>query len=247
MTASDTDEGAELGLFAGAVGWKRYWAGAVRAYVAGDVLEVGAGIGANTALLASLTPGQVTCLEPDAALAAELRATVRGRRLDRRCRVIVGDVASLPPGSCFDTVLYVDVLEHIADDAGELSRASARLRPGGHLVVLAPAHGALYSAFDRALGHVRRYDRRALAAAGPADLDAVRFAYLDACGLVASAANRFIFNRAMPSRPTVWIWDRVLVRFSTAVDRLTCFRIGKSIIGVWRRPGNGAATAMTEL
>ena len=57
-----------------------------------------------------------------------------------------------PADERFDTILYIDVLEHIDDDLGELARSATHLRPGGHLIVLAPAHQALYSPFDKAIG-----------------------------------------------------------------------------------------------
>lgn len=54
----------------------------------------------------------------------------------------------LPPGELFDTLLYIDVLEHIPDDGAELARAAERLRPGGRVIVLSPVHQWLYSEFD---------------------------------------------------------------------------------------------------
>ena len=67
-------------------------------------------------------------------------------------------------------MLYIDVLEHIEHDLDELARAASHLAPGGHLVVLAPAHQALFSDFDRAIGHYRRYNRAGLQKLAPAGL-----------------------------------------------------------------------------
>ena len=47
---------------------------------------------------------------------------------------------TLPAEAKFDAILYIDVLEHIEDDRAEMARAAARLKPGGALIVLAPAH-----------------------------------------------------------------------------------------------------------
>lgn len=71
-------------------------------------------------------------------------------------------LAALPRDSRFDTILYIDVLEHIADDRAELVEAARRLNPGGYLVVLSPAHQWLFTAFDAAIGHVRRYTAKSL-------------------------------------------------------------------------------------
>src|SRR5688572_3935566 len=130
--------GGELGLFAHATNWKRYWSGKLSGYLTGNVLEVGAGIGTNTALLRPRTQGEWTCLEPDAKLVAELKSVLARNRLDQSCRIITGTVAELPTDEKFDTVIYIDVLEHIPDDGPELARAAERLRPGGKVIVLSP-------------------------------------------------------------------------------------------------------------
>lgn len=62
----------------------------------------------------------------------------------------------------FDLVLLFDVLEHIADEDGFLSALLYHLAPTGRLVVNVPAGQWVYSAYDRADGHVRRYSIRSL-------------------------------------------------------------------------------------
>src|SRR5262249_14397558 len=96
--------------------------------------------------------------------------------------------------------------EHIADDRSELAAAAAHLKPGGKLIVLGPAHPWLYSPFDKALGHYRRYTRRMLAAAVPADLQRVELIYLDSVGLLASTGNRLLLRRSLPSPRQIRIW-----------------------------------------
>ncbi|WP_419947528.1 methyltransferase domain-containing protein [Candidatus Palauibacter sp.] len=59
-----------------------------------------------------------------------------------------------------DSVVSVNVLEHVEDDEEELALMRSLLRPGGHLCLWVPALSALYAPYDRALGHHRRYQRR---------------------------------------------------------------------------------------
>jgi SAM-dependent methyltransferase len=61
------------------------------------------------------------------------------------------------PGERFDAILYLNVLEHIDDDAEELRLAAAALRPGGAVLVFGPAMERLYSELDYRAGHYRRY------------------------------------------------------------------------------------------
>ncbi len=147
----------------------------------------------------------------------------------------VGTTEDLVASECFDTILYIDVLEHIDDDRGELTRAAAHLKPGGHVIVLSPAHQFLYAPFDRAIGHFRRYSRSSLRAAAPAGLHETRLVYLDSVGLLASAANRLLLSQSMPTESQILAWDRLMIPLSRLLDPLFMGRAGKSILGVWQR------------
>lgn len=228
--------GSELDLFAEARNWKAYWSGRVERYISGDVLEVGAGIGSNTALMSTRSKGRWVCLEPDPELVAQLGENVKqlgsGRDFECRC----GTIASLEPGARFDTIIYIDVLEHIEDDAGELRLAASRLRPGGRIVVLSPAHQWLYTPFDAKIGHFRRYNRGSLRAVSPAGLQLEALFYLDACGIMASAANQVFLRQSMPSRGQIGVWDRWIVPASRVLDPMLGYSLGKSVVGIWRQP-----------
>ncbi|MBO0861619.1 MAG: class I SAM-dependent methyltransferase [Chloracidobacterium sp.] len=63
----------------------------------------------------------------------------------------------------FDSIVCLNVLEHIEDDLFALAQIRDSLRPDGNLALLVPAHRFLYGAFDRAVGHYRRYEKRELA------------------------------------------------------------------------------------
>lgn len=224
--------GTELELFAAATRWKAYWAKSIARWVRGDVLEVGAGIGTNTRVLQSSAVRTWHCLEPDAALAARAETEVKDLGA---CRVVVGTTAS-PALERYDTILYIDVLEHIEDDRAELVQAASLLRPGGHLVVLAPAHQALYSEFDRAIGHFRRYDAGSLTAVGPASLALERCFYLDSVGVFASFANRAFLKSERPTPAQIKTWDSFMVPLSRLLDPCFGRRLGKSVVAVWSRP-----------
>ena len=225
--------GSELELFAKALNWKSYWRRHLNAFIRGTVIEVGAGNGNNTRTLQDLDCERWVCVEPDPNLCAQLRASIPA---GQRTEVIVGTLADVPEHPHADTILYLDVLEHIEDDASELRLAARRLRQGGHLIVLAPAHQFLYSPFDGAVGHFRRYCRRSLYAATPAGLSLVLLRYLDSAGLIASLGNRLFLKHAMPTAEQLRVWDEYLVPMSRRVDPILRYQLGKSIIGVWRRP-----------
>lgn len=127
-------------------------------------------------------------------------------------------------------------MEHIEDDLAETTAAAGHLRRGGHLVVVAPAHQTLYTAFDAAIGHFRRYDKATLLQAVSPLLEVKVLWYVDAAGAFASMANRYLLRSANPSDRQILFWDRVLVPVSRIVDPLLGHRVGKSIVGVWKMP-----------
>jgi SAM-dependent methyltransferase len=81
------------------------------------------------------------------------------RRLDRPARrLIFADLMrGAPTGETFDTVLALDVIEHIDDDVQAIGRLAALISPGGRLIVSVPALPELFSEFDQVQGHRRRY------------------------------------------------------------------------------------------
>jgi 2-polyprenyl-3-methyl-5-hydroxy-6-metoxy-1,4-benzoquinol methylase len=227
--------GEELELFAHAVNWKTYWHSKVREFIVGDVLEAGAGIGATTRVLCDGRQTSWTCLEPDPQLADTLARNLNEAPLPITPRAVIGQISDLSADSRFDTILYIDVLEHIDDDRGEMNRAAALLKPGGTIVVLCPAHQWLYSPFDRSIGHFRRYNRRLFRQLTPPGARLEKLLYLDSAGLIVSSANRVLLRQAKPTLQQVQLWDRVFVNVSRRLDSILGWRVGKSVLGVWRR------------
>jgi SAM-dependent methyltransferase len=180
------------------------------------------------------------CLEPDRRLAERLanQAIVRAPQVE----IVVGDISAVDAEERFDTIVYIDVLEHIRTDVLEVRAAAARLAPGGHLIVLAPAFQFLYSRFDEAIGHERRYTRRTLAAVIPGTLERVALFYADSVGMLLSLANRLLLRQALPNHRQILLWDRIIIPLSRFIDPLVRRSFGRSVIGIYRAPRrNGVA------
>ena len=230
--------GQELEQARHATNWKAYFGARLAKYVRGRVLEVGAGLGGTTVHLRTGSQAEWVCLEPDAALAKELSATLAANPSPVPTRVVVGDIGALDPAERFDCILYIDVLEHIEDDTGELARAARFLAKGGALVVLCPAFQVLFSAMDTALGHFRRYTSRSLAAVFPRELRRREVFYLDSLGMVASLANKFVLRQDAPGGGQVKFWDGFIIPISRVLDRLVAYSAGRSVIAVFSKPND---------
>lgn len=120
----------------------------------GAVLDVGAGSGVfSRQLLADGVCDRAICLDPN--YAADRTETSKGRQLE-----FVRKVDSAPR----ELILMMDVLEHVADDAGLLRQFARQLRPGGLILISVPAFQFLWSGHDIFLEHKRRYSLAGLEA-----------------------------------------------------------------------------------
>jgi 2-polyprenyl-3-methyl-5-hydroxy-6-metoxy-1,4-benzoquinol methylase len=122
------------------------------------VLDAGAGVGTFSGFAAD-AGARVVAVEPELEFASFLRQRFAN---DSRVEVVEGTVASVERTD-FESVICLNVLEHIEDDVETLRAFGDRLRPGGRVFLLVPAHPRLYGGYDRAAGHVRRYSRALLA------------------------------------------------------------------------------------
>jgi hypothetical protein len=227
--------GSELELFAKATNWKRYVSKILQPYIAEIVIEVGAGLGSTTKYLCDRIDVRWLCLDPDPRHVAHVADRIATGDLPPCCEARCGALADVPPDEGADTIVYIDVLEHIENDEEEMRVAVSRLSIGGHIVVLSPAFNLLYSPFDQAIGHFRRYalkDARRLTV-HPLSLERVFF--LDSLGFFASAVNRFITRRSEPSIHQIQIWDKAIVPLSTVTDQVFSHLFGRSIVMIWRK------------
>lgn len=224
--------GDELELFRHATNWKRYWSSVVARYVNGQVLDVGSGLGVNAPYLVNEHVTAYTFLEPDARLLSETSMDLIPEGIQQhRIQGTTADMA----GKQFDTLAYIDVLEHLPDPAVELQRAMDLLRPAGHIVIVVPAFQFLYSPFDKAIGHFRRYDRAGLRADLPAGSELVLMRYLDSTGSLLSLGNKLLLRRAAPDPGQIAFWDKRIIPISRITDRLVVGSFGRSLIAVLRK------------
>lgn len=228
--------GDELTLFSLATNWKAYWSSEIIPFVGDSVLDVGAGIGTTAKTLNSKKYKKWVGLEPDKKL-CEIIDNNRARGLiPTHVEPRHGTLADLSPDEKFDTVLYIDVLEHIKDDKEELVRAERHLVMGGHIIIVVPAHNFLYTDFDKRIGHFRRYDKKLLYSVVPDTVEVKSIRYLDSIGMIASLANKLVLKSDTPTAQQIRFWDSVLVRGSCLVDSLLWYKVGKSMICVLQKP-----------
>ena len=136
-----------------------------------------------------------------------------------------------------DTVLSLNVFEHIEDHQAALLNAAHVLQPGGHLILVVPAHMALYGSIDRAIGHYRRYDKRMMAdLLRQANLDIVRLKYINALGALGWWANSRLRKQETPPSGQLRLFN-ALVPALKRIERTVPAPFGISLLAVGCKTG----------
>jgi SAM-dependent methyltransferase len=224
--------GEELNIFEQANNWKAYWTVTIRRHIGNRILEVGAGIGSNTFVLKDVECERWVCIEPDSVLCKKIEDKKRSGLLSNKIEVINGTISDIPDFEKFDTILYLDVLEHIENDSAELRVAFNLLSDNGKIIILSPAHNFLFSPFDQKIGHFRRYNKKDITEIIPEKASLLELKYFDSIGLFASLGNKLILKKADPSNAQIAFWDRAIIPISRFVDPLIAYSAGKSILAI---------------
>jgi SAM-dependent methyltransferase len=240
VTHSRADyHGLDLSAMSHAANYHAWILGEIAPFLGDRIAEVGAGAGTISSLLAGQRPRQLLVVEPSPAMHARLLENVArtGNVLDVHHGVLA-DVAERYPAH-FDSVLYINVLEHITDEAGELESAWRVLRPGGHLCIFAPALPWLYSDFDASVGHKRRYSRPALrGVVERGGFELIRLRYFDLAGVLPWLLF-YRFGRRRLAAADVRAYDRLVVPLMRRVEPFLPNVIGKNLVAIGRKPGSG--------
>lgn len=147
--------GEILARLARASRFNRWMADALRPYLGERVLELGAGSGNLTV---QLMPRSLYCATDINPFYLErLRELSQHRPYLSVQYTDINRKETFPAGQKFDTVVCLNLLEHVADDAAAVRNIRDVLEPGGRAIVLVPQGPYLYGSLDRVLGHYRRY------------------------------------------------------------------------------------------
>ncbi|MGH2719512.1 MAG: class I SAM-dependent methyltransferase, partial [Actinomycetota bacterium] len=195
------------------------------------VLEIGSGRGDLTAGFADGRSLLATdCSETNLTHLRERFAA------ERNISVEALDAAQYQPRERFDSIVMINVLEHIEDDVTALRRLASGVAPGGKIVIYVPAYAALYSPWDAKIGHFRRYTMPSLAATvRAAGLRTSEMRYVNAFG----ALMWFAFCRVLRQEPAqTWVvrsWDALALPVLHAVEKRVSPPFGISVFCVAKR------------
>lgn len=206
----------------------------VAPHIGDRVVEVGCGTGNFTGCLLEKPAVLAVDPQPDCIQAVSARFPGRPNLTLRRCG---------PPDPAFlelrafnpDSCVCLNVLEHIRDDVAALASMRAILRPGGKIVVFAPAFDSLYGPIDYALGHYRRYTKSTLrAAARQAGLEVARVRYVNLPGFFGWWMNSRILRLTAQSPGQIALFDHLIVPAVARIETILPPPFGQSVFAVLR-------------
>jgi SAM-dependent methyltransferase len=228
----------DLETMSGAVRYQRYVFGLVRPNLGARVLEVGCGIGTmSRQILETHEQLQLVCIEPNANCARRAREELQGlERVSIRMCHLEECVLSDLQRERFDTVVCVNVLEHIEDDVNALALfRDVVAGSGGKVVIFVPAVQRIYGPHDAALGHHRRYSKGSLSAAfEAAGLDVQTIRYTNPLGLLGWMYNLYVTGNTEHTEGQVRLFDRFVAPWALPLERVITPPIGLSLFAVGR-------------
>lgn len=228
-------EGTDLESMSFALNYHRWILELFAPYLGSRLVEVGAGTGSFSELILESRPESLTLVEPSCEMYAilEERARVWAAGADVEARR--GVFAAVAEEVCIrrrpDSVIYVNVLEHVSDDEAELRAVNRTLGRGGRVFIFVPAFKWLYGGFDRRVAHLRRYTRpeleRKCAAAG---FKVIKSVYFDFPGIVPWWVKYCLLKSDEMESGLVRLYDRCIVPFIKVVERIVPPPLGKNIL-----------------
>lgn len=207
-------------------------------FVGRRVLEVGSGIGNMSEHIVAGGRELLVLTDTDPWYQEQLRSRFAGRR-----EVQVGSLTLHDPTAAarfqplrLDTVIALNVVEHIEDDAGTLRSMAELLAPGGRVVILVPSLPSIYGSLDVELGHFRRYTRESLAGVfRSAGLTLERMSWFNRVGTVGWWFNARVRRTRVIPLGQLRSFDRMVPLLR--LERFLPLPFGQSLIAIGRRNG----------
>lgn len=240
MTEEFNYEGADLDSMDGADNYHRWILSYFEPFLGPRVVEVGAGIGSFSRLVAELDPvQQMLMIEPAVEMVPLLERNaqaIEGVATETFAGMLAdagAEVAAFAPQS----FVYVNVFEHVEHDEEEIAQVFEMLPSGGTLCIFVPALPFLYSKFDASIDHFRRYTlkglRRSVREAG-FEIETDR--YFDVAGILPWLIKFKLLRSTKLDTASVGVYDRFVVPIMRRVERILRPPLGKNVLLVARKP-----------
>ena len=233
----------DLHVLNDAVYYRKWLFSLIRPHVGQRVLEVGSGIGNYTEMLLDRTCVAATDVEQKYVAFLQERfakySAVHVLKLD--LENISDETADRLTPFDFDTVINMNVLEHIHDDVRALGALKNVLSLHGKIILVVPSHQALFGSLDTAYGHYRRYHKGDIKKLSRAlGMSLVEMRYFNFVGIMGWMYHGKIRKKRTLSQGSVAVFDRWIVPIVSIIERFIHLPCGLSLMAVLRKTPNGS-------
>ena len=209
--------------------WRKYIYFLVRKYLKNGLLEVGAGIG-------SFTKNYKNNFTNISLTELDKKNIKRLKKRFKNSKIKILSKFTSEIGKKFNTILYMNVLEHIKNDKKEINISLSKLNKKGYLVILVPAHNELYTKFDKEIGHFRRYKINFFKKLKLKNSKIIKLQYLDCLGYFLYYLNKMFYkDEVYPSESKIFIWDKFFTPLTFFLDKFLNYKFGKNILCIIKK------------
>jgi phospholipid N-methyltransferase len=227
--------GADLEAMSFAKNYSKWIIELFNPFIGKNVAEVGAGTGNLTQLLAEKDiVSEITAFEPSSKMYNYLIQNTNNNKKISSINSTFSEMSNSHTKQ-FDSIFYINVLEHIEDDTAEVKIIHNALNANGYACIFVPALTWLYSDFDKSIGHFRRYHKDQLIHLFNSNgFDVVTVKYVDILGILPWYIN-FVLMKRMLDQNTTKIYDRFAVPIIKIIDIIVPSPIGKNLLIVAKK------------
>jgi 2-polyprenyl-3-methyl-5-hydroxy-6-metoxy-1,4-benzoquinol methylase len=228
--------GKDLESMSFAVNYHKWILQEFRPFLGKRLVEVGAGTGSFSELLLQENPQTLDLIEPSEMFdhlqqnipQIETKAAISYHR--SFFSQVAQEIADKNEP---ESIIYVNVMEHIEDDLAELKIVYQTLKPGGRCFIFVPALMFQYGAFDRRIGHFRRYTKSDLhEKCRSAGFKIVKSKYVDLAGIVPWFVKYKILKSDSLGSGAVKLYDKCAVPVVSKMESVLRIPIGKNCLMV---------------
>jgi SAM-dependent methyltransferase len=227
--------GRELEAMSLAVNYHRWILRSIKPFLGRRLVEVGAGTGSFSEMLLECPLERLALIEPSAVMYEQLKAFISnletGAQVEAYNTTFPEVAEQIMAGHSPDSILYINVLEHIQEDEAELSLMRRTLTERGRIFIFVPALSWLYGRFDEAVGHVRRYSKAELEGkCRRAGFKIIESRYFDLVGVIPWYVKYRILKSDRMEPWAVRLYDRYLLHVTKAIESAVKPPLGKNIL-----------------
>ena len=221
--------GWELKFFDNSKNFRLYQLQLIQKYLSGHIAEVGPGNGGNLYYYIN-KPDKIDLFEPSKKHYLNLKKNFKKKKKITFYNKIFGGKKK------YNTILYLDVIEHIKEDKKEIFKAFKLLKKGGKLIINVPAFSHLYSKFDKDVGHFRRYSKTDFKKIlSRISYSEANFIYYDSIGYLLSFMSKiFVSNYKKNFEKKIRFWNS-LIWISKIFDIFFLRSFGKSLLVIIKK------------